>query len=364
MLSNKFTFFLFVIIPTLIAGVYYSNYASDKYISESRYIIQGSDQGSTDVLGMVTGLTGMAASTTDSLAVLNYSVSHDFLGKVLPNLKLMDHYSSPEYDWWARLKEEATQEDLLKYWDSDIINISYDSASGISKLEVMAFDPKLAQNLSSLILRINERFINNLSSEARSDALSFAQDEVIKAETDLLTIRSKLAKFNEKEQVISAEQAAQAEQGIVALLKQQIATKEAELKSMSTYMQSNSLKVRSLVNEINSLKRQTAAQQARWSNPASGKTVTRIVLDTEELTSELAFTEKLYITAITSLKQAQIEASQKQLYLDIIVPPHLPDESLEPDRIYSTLTVFLASLMLWGVFALLISAIKDNLGWA
>jgi BexC/CtrB/KpsE family polysaccharide export inner-membrane protein len=364
MLSNKFTFFLFVIIPTVIATVYYSSYASEKYISESRYIIQGNEQGSSDVLGMVTGLTGMSASTADSLAVLNYSVSHAFLDKVQPNINLMSHYSDLKYDWWARIPEDATREDLLQYWDDEIINISYDNSSGISKLEVTAFDPKVAQQLSSLILRTNERFINNLSSEARSDALTFAQDEVIKANTELLSIRSKLANFNEKEKVISAEQAAQAEQSIVATLKQLIATKEAELKSMSTYMQSNSLKVRSLDNEINSLKRQTAAQQAKWANPTSGKTVTRVVLDTEQLTSELAFAERLYLTAITSLKQAQIEASQQQLYLDIIVPPHLPDESLEPNRIYSTFSVFLTSLMLWGVFALLISAIKDNFGWA
>jgi len=364
MLSNKFTFFIFVVIPTIIAGVYYSNYASDKYISESRYIIQGNEQASADVLGMVTGLTGMASSTPDSLAVLNYSVSHDFLEKLLPNINLMDHYSDLKYDWWARIPQDATQEDLLEYWGSEIINISYDNASGISKLEVTAFDPEIAQKISNSVLKINERFINDLSSEARADALKFAQDEVIKAETELLSIRSRLASFNEKEQVISAEQAAQAEQGIVATLKQQIATKEAELKSLSNYMQSNSLKVRSLKNEIDSLKKQTAVQQARWADPTTGKTVTRMVLDTEQLTSELAFTEKLYLTAITSLKQAQIEASQKQRYLDIIVPAHLPDESLEPERIYSTFSTFLASLMLWGVFALLISAIKDNLGWA
>lgn len=364
MLSNKFTFFIFVVIPTIIAGVYYSSYASDKYISESRYIIQGSEQGTADVLGMVTGLTGMAASTSDSLAVLNYSVSHDFLEKLLPNINLMEHYSDPKYDWWARIAPDATQEDLLKYWGNEIINISYDLASGISKLEVTAFDPAIAKQISSLVLRINERFINNLSSEARADALKFAQNEVIKAETELLSIRSRLASFNEQEKVISAEQAAQAEQSIVASLKQKIATKEAELKGLTAYMQSNSLKVRSLQNEIDSLKRQTIAQQAKWADPSTGKTVTRVVLDTEQLTSELAFTEKLYLTAITSLKQAQIEASQKQRYLDIIVPPHLPDESLEPERIYSTLSVLLASLMLWGVIALLISAIKDNLGWS
>lgn len=364
MLSNKFTFFLFVIIPSILAGVYYFEYASDKYISESRYIIQGSEKQSTDVLGMVTGLTGVSASTPDSLAVLNYSVSHDFLEKLLQNTDLMSHYSDHAYDWWARIPEDATREDLLDYWDTNIINISYDTASGISTLEVTAFNAEVAQQISTRVLEINERFINNLSSEARADALKLAQDEVIKAETELLSIRSRLARFNEEEKVISAEQVAQAEQGIVASLKQQVATKEAELKSLSSYMQSNSLKVRSLVNEINSLKRQIATQQANWTESGSGKTVTRVVLDTEQLNSELAFTEQLYLSAITSLKQAQIEATQKQSYLDIIVPPHFADESLEPNRIHATFTVFLACFMFWGIFTLILSAVKENQGWA
>jgi BexC/CtrB/KpsE family polysaccharide export inner-membrane protein len=364
MLSNKFTFFIFVLIPTVIAAVYYSQYASDKYISESRYIIEGSENSSTDVIGMVTGLTGISASSPDSLAVLNYSFSHEFLKKTLADIDLIAHYSDIKYDWWARFPKDATREELLDYWTNDIININYDTASGISTLEVTAFDPSFAQKISTKILKINDDFINNLSSESRADALKFAQDEVIKAETQLLSVRTRLASFNEQEKVISADQAAQAEQAIVVSLKQQIATKEAELKQLSTIMQSNSLKVRSLINEIRSLKRQISAQQAKWANSGSGKTVTRMVLDTEQLKSELAFAEQLYLNAISSLKQAQIETTQKQSYLDIIVPPHFADESLEPDRIYSTFTFFLASFMLWGIFALLISAIKENLGWA
>jgi capsular polysaccharide transport system permease protein len=129
-------------------------------------------------------------------------------------------------------------------------------------------------------------------------------------------------------------------------------------------MQPSSLKIRSLINEINSLKRQIISQQDRWSDSESGKTVTSVVLDAERLKSELAFAEKVYINAVTSLKQAQIETTQKQRYLDVIVQPHLPDESVVPDRLLSILTTFLASLMIWGIISLVLTSIKDHLGWA
>ncbi len=364
MLSNKFTFFLFVIIPTAIGVAYYGHFASDRYISESRYIVEGSKQPSVDVLGLVTGFTGMASSGTDSLAVQNYIISHDFLGKLQPRYDLISKYSDTKYDWWARIDDDATQEELLKYWDFNIINISFDSTSGISTLEVTAFQPEAAREISKHVLSLSEEFINSLSTEAKSDALVFAQDEVVKAETKLLLLRAKISDLNKSEKVISAEQNATAEQGIVAALKEKLAVTEAEYKKLTAYMETSSLKVRLVKNEINSIKKQIRAQQANWDNAGSGKTVTSVVLDTGRLKSELAFAEKVYITAIGSLKQAQIEASQKQRYLDVIVEPHLPDEALEPDRLYSSFSVFLASLMIWGILSLIISSIKDHMGWS
>jgi BexC/CtrB/KpsE family polysaccharide export inner-membrane protein len=363
MLSSKFTFFVFVLIPLALASLYYGHFASNRYISESRYIIEGNNKQSTDVLGVVSGLTGVSSSSADSLTVMSYIISHDFIKKVSKQVDLHKEYSKIEYDWLARLPFGSSEEDLLDYWDNNIISITFDPGSGISTLEVTAFSAEIAEKISRHTLLLSERFINDLSLESKADALKLAQDEVIKAETELLLFRSKLANLSKKEKVISAEQSASAEQGIVAQLKQRLATSEAELKKLGTFMQPNSLKIRSLRNEINSIKKQITSQQEKWSDTSSGNTVTSVVLDTERLKSELAFAESVYINAVTSLKQAQIESTQKRRYLDVIVPPHLPDESLDPDRLFSILTTFLASLMIWGIISLILTSIKDHLGW-
>ena len=353
-----------VIIPSLLAIAYYGHFASDRYISESRYIIEGNKQASTDLLGVVSGLTGVSASSSDSLIVMSYAISHDFVEKINSRLDLTEAYSDTRYDWLSRLGALPTDEELLKYWDDEIISILFDSSSGISTLTVTAFTPETAKKISEHILKFSDDFINDLSLESKADALKLAQDEVTKAETALLVLRAKITDLNEEEKVISAEQSAASEQGIVAVLKQKLATTEAEYKKLSSFMQPNSLKLRSMNNVINSLKRQIIAQQETWSDTsASGKTVTSIVLDSGRLESELEFAEKVYINAIISLKQAQIETTQKQRYLDVIVPPHLPDEALVPDRIYAAFTVFLASLMIWGIISLILTSIKDHFGW-
>ncbi|MFM2317981.1 MAG: hypothetical protein RLZZ215_602, partial [Pseudomonadota bacterium] len=51
-------FLLLVILPTVLATVYYYRYASDQYVSEAHFIIQGSSAPKMDFLGALTGLPG------------------------------------------------------------------------------------------------------------------------------------------------------------------------------------------------------------------------------------------------------------------------------------------------------------------
>lgn len=363
---NKFTFLFFVLIPSALVSTYYYKYASDQYVSEARYIIQGNNQQNVDVLGMVTGLTGMAASSTDSLTVQNYIYSHEFLQQINHQIDLKTAYSKIEHDWWARLTEDSTMEELLKYWENAIVNVSFDTASGISILEVTAFEPELAQKIADKVLDISEDFINTMSDNARRDALKFARTEATEAKITVDNLRNQITMFSESENVISVEQNAQTEQGIVSELKQKLATAEAEYKKLSAYMRQDSLKVRALVNEINSIKNQIAVQQRRWTDAGTGagKTVASAVQNTARLTSELAFAEQLYVTSLSALKQAQIESKQKQRYLERIVPAHLPDEALKPERLLSAISFFLANFMIWGVLSLIISSVREHLGWA
>lgn len=362
---NKFTFLFFVLIPSALVSTYYYKYASDQYVSESRYIIQGSNQQSVDVLGMVTGLTGTSASTGDALTVQNYIYSHDFVSKIIKTIDLQKNYSDPRYDWWARLTDEASDEKLLEYWESSITQVSFDSASGISTLEVTAFTPELAKNITNEILGISETFVNDISEEARGDAVDFATEEVLKAKYLVDSLRSQIAAFSEEENVISVEQNAQTEQGIVAELKQKLATAESEYKKLSAYMRPETLKVRALLNEINSLRQQIVVQQDRWKRNDSGprNTVVSAVQNTARLSSELAFAEQLYINALSAQKQAEIESKQKQRYLERIVPPHLPDEAIKPTRIISSVSFFLAALMVWGVISLILTSVREHMGW-
>lgn len=361
---NTLSFILLVGLPTLISGIYYFNYASDQYVAESKFTIQSNTLKSSDSLGMFSGLTGLASASKDSLAARDYILSRDLLQMLPREINIREHYSDESIDWWARLPKDASEEALQEYWSS-MTQITYDNTSGISTLEVTAFSQKNAAEINQATLDLTEQFANSLSKKARQDAVELASKELLLAEKELKQIREKIYSFNSNEKIINPEQRATAEEGIISELNQKLSIAETELTRLNSFMQSSSMKVGAVKAEIASLKTQIKRQQQKWkqTNPATGKSVTTLIPTTSQLTTELTLAEKIYESAIVGLRQAKRETNQQQRYLEIIVSPQLPDEPLKPERLNETVTMFLASLMLWGILSLLIASIKDHLGW-
>ena len=63
---------------------------------------------------------------------------------------------------------------------------------------------------------------------------------------------------------------------------------------------------------------------------------------------------------MTALETARLDAQRKQLYLERLVQPSLPDESMEPRRVRSVFTVFLLGLVAWGVLSLILAGVREH----
>lgn len=367
-----FLFLLVVVAPVAVSAVYYYNHASPQYVTETHYIIRGNDKSPSDVLGMLTGIPGSSSSSVDSLIAQDYILSRDFLNKTKQHINIREMYTGSDIDWWASLRpdlfssladsnEIVSEEALLAYWQNNIMDIIYDSNSGITTLEVTAFKPEDAVKVTKAILASADSFVNSLSSKSRTDALNTAELETSIAKKELDTIRTKIARFGAKEQVVVPEQRVLADEGIVTALKGQLVTAEAELSRLNSFMQPSSMEVRASRNKVATLKRQISKQTSV--SKRKGKKVTRVIQKTSIFQSELLFAEKVYLAALSSLRIARLELSRKQRYLDIIVHPQLPDESLKPEKLMSILSVFFISFMLWGIVSLLFATVKDHIGW-
>ena len=79
----------------------------------------------------------------------------------------------------------------------------------------------------------------------------------------------------------------------------------------------------------------------------------RLALDKE-------FADRQLASTLTSLEQARAEAQRQQLYVERIAQPSLPDVAQEPYRLRIVVTVFILSLIIWGILSLLVAGVKDH----
>lgn len=64
--------------------------------------------------------------------------------------------------------------------------------------------------------------------------------------------------------------------------------------------------------------------------------------------------------ATLSLRNAQVEITKKQLYLERIEQPSVSDVSFKPSRIYNIISTFVICLLVYGIANLLIAGIREH----
>jgi len=80
----------------------------------------------------------------------------------------------------------------------------------------------------------------------------------------------------------------------------------------------------------------------------------------ERLVLEKGFADRQLASALAMLETARSEAARKQLYLERLVQPNLPDSSFEPRRLRSVLMVFCISLVFWAVVMLVTASVREH----
>ncbi len=348
-------------IPTLVATIYFGLFASDIYVSESRFAIRSAKAGAS-----VTGLAAILSSPMvggggqDTSVVADYTHSQDMLQRVLERLDIAKHYSGSDVDLLARLDKDATQEELLNYFKEHVL-LQRDSASDVLTLKVRAFDPKVAQELAELVIELNESLVNTLSSRIEEDALQTARDEVARASAKVHEASAQMTAFQNDNASLNPAAESSAILGLVTGIETKLVEARAELSEKRAYMRDNSPEVVSIKNRINALSRQLRLEKGRVVG-GEGQQMNNLIESFQPLVLDQEMAQQQYASALTSLEVARIEAQRKKQYLITFIQPNLPDQALEPKRFTEVLTVLLFSFLLYLIGGLMWSALKDHIG--
>jgi capsular polysaccharide transport system permease protein len=365
-IKSKFRFFaknkilwLTVIIPTILASIYFGLIASDVYISESRFVVRSPQRQTQTGLNAFLAGTGFSRSQDDTYSVHDFVLSRDALKELDEQIGVRKAFSSKDADFINRfpgLDWDDSFESFYRYYKKRV-GIDYDTVSSITTLNVRAFTAEDAKRINDLLLKMGERLVNNLNDRSRQDLIKFATQEVTIAESKAKTAALALSSFRTSQSVFDPDKQSAIQLQGVAKLQEELLATEAQL-NLIKRVSPNNPQVASLTNRVATLRNTIAAETSKVAG--GGASLTSKSANFERLVLEKGFADKQLASALTSLETARSEAERKQLYLERLVQPNLPDKALEPRRVRSVFMVFVVGLMAWGVISLLVASVKEH----
>lgn len=352
-------FVITVIIPTLLAILYYGFFASDVYISESRFTVQSPEKSTPTGLGALFKSTGFANSGDEIYAAQDYVQSRDALQALNRKGSFTNAYSAPSisaFDRFGGVGWGTSFEDLYKYYKKRV-DVKYETSSSIATLTVRAYTPQDAGKFNERLLEMAEATVNTLNERGRRDLIRFAQREVDEAKTKSQEAALALSSYRNAVGIVDPEKQATVQIQMISKLQDELIATRTQLTETRTVSPQNpqievlEARANSLSNEIDKQLGLVAGSSRSLSSRAAK--YQRVLLENQ-------FADKQLASAMTSLDDARNEANRKQAYVERVVQPNIPDEPLEPRRWRGILSTFILGLAAWGIISMLIAGMLEH----
>lgn len=352
-------FFVTVVVPTVLAVLYFAVFASDVYISESRFVVRSPDKPSTSGLGILLKSSGFANAGDEIYAARDYVLSRDALQALNRNGAFARAYTGPSisvfdrFNAWGR---GGSFEDLYKYYEKKV-SIDQDATSSIVTLSVRAYDPQQAMRFNEQLLGMAEATVNKLNERGRQDLIRFGLREVDDAKRTSRAAAVALAVYRNREGVVDPEKQATVQLQMISKLQDDLIGTRTQLRELRAYAPQNP-QIAVLVTRAKGLTIEISEQLGMVAG--NNKSLSSRAAEYQRLSLETQFAEKQLASAMASLENAQNEARRKQAYVERIVQPNQPDSALEPRRLRGIFSTLLLGLAAWGIFSMLLAGMLEH----
>jgi len=351
---------LFVGIPTLIAGIYYGLLATPMYSTRAEFVIQ---QAESQVGGGLGGLFSgtQFATSQDSIAVQGYLQSRDAMLRLDADLGFRATFADPNVDELQRLDDPNSIEAAYKIYQK-YVKIAYDPTEGIIKMEVSAPDPKLSAAWSERLIHYAEEQVNQLSERLRNDQMKGANASFAEAENRLLTAQSRLVELQEVNKVLSGEVEISLLSSQITALETQLTQDRLSLAQMLSNATPNRARVEPLERRITTLEGQIRQLRDRLTqdDSTSGRSIARIQSELVLAQTDVQTRQLLLTQAAQQLETARIEANRQQRYLSLSVAPVAPDIASYPRVFENTAVAMLIFAGLYLMVSLTASILREQ----
>jgi capsular polysaccharide transport system permease protein len=361
------SFLALVVAPAFASAVYFAFLASDQFVAEARFAVRSAQ---IETLGdkMKSALSSITMSIStpvmagqDAYIVATYIRSRAIVDDLSKTLDLRAIFRRPEADFWARLKDGASAEELLAYWQG-MVSVYVDAPSGVVTVDVRAFRREDALALSQAVIAVSEALANSVSARARDDAMKRAESEVRRSEGKVVAALADLRAFRDKEGMIDPVSEATSTGTLLTTALADKIKLQNNLFVAVRAMSEEAPTVQAMKSRLEGLDRQIDDLKSKLTGAATdgGPTVAGVLSRFEQLDLQRQFAEKLYEMSQDGLERARQKAEAQNIYVTVFVPPALPQEARFPQRLALSLLIPIGLAILWGIFALIGAAIDDH----
>ena len=366
-----FAFFAFVLGPVLLVAAYLFTVAEDQYASTTGFTVQREEGGgASDLLGGLVSFGGVAGGASDTDVLFEFIQSQEMVERIDAKLDLRGHYAQHwEGPIWASDKvfsiwPDAAIEDLVWYW-SRMVRISYDQATGLMELQVLAFDPDYAQALAQEIVAESQSVINTLSDASRADATRYAEDDLAEALERLKIAREALTAFRTRTQIVDPLADLQGRLGVMSNLQQQLAQSLIDFDLLRDTTSPGDPRLVQAQRRIEAIRERIASERATFANDdttsgAVGEAYPVLIAEFERLSVDREYAEETYRAALTALDAARTSAARQSRYLATYIEPTKAQRPDFPKRFTLTFLAAVFVLLTWSIAILIYYSVRDR----
>ena len=367
------SFLLIVLIPTVLAAFYLAVIAQDQYRSTTGFVVR-QDEGNSaasSLSGLAQFVGGSVSSDGDVL--FEFVQSQRLVSEIDAKLDIRSHYaqhwpkmdgedlleSDPVFSIWP----EASIEDLSDYWQR-MVRVSFDQGSGLIEVQVLAFDPDMAQAIAQEILNQSQSMINALNDTARADAMRYANADLETALDRLKSAREEITRFRTRTQIVDPLADLQGRMGVMTNLQQQLAEALIEFDLLRDTNTSSDPRLTQAKRRIEVIQERIQSERNNFTGGDATSAVAEdypaLLAEYESLLVDQEFAEEAYRLALSAVEVARSNASRQSRYLATYIEPTRPETAEFPQRFVLGGLAGLFLTLLWGVGALVYYSIRDR----
>lgn len=358
---RRILWFAVILSPSIFAACYYGLVASDRYVSEARFVIHTASKPSGIMGGLsaLLQLAGLERSQDDAFAVRDYLTSRDALRELNARLPLRPRYGVADADFLARFPSilyGPSDEAFFRYFGT-MLTAVVNTGSGLTTLRVQGFRAEDAYQITRILLDLGEEQVNRLNVRIQQDAVRLATSELARAEERRITTQVAVTAFRTRELTLDPNKESAGIIGMIGRLSSELA--DARMMVDQTRASApNSPQLLTQQQRVGAINRQIELQRLQVAGEANG------IADKIERYERLLLEDEFAIRALAqttiSMESARIEARRQQLFLERVVEPGLPDEAIMPQRWALAATVFGFNVIGGLIVFLLITGVREH----